>query len=517
MGSTVIVNNMTVVHADSGGMSQIFPDVCKTPAPPAPVPPPIPYPNIAKSSDTASGSSTVKCDGKAVMIKSSNFKMSMGDEAGAAMGVVSSKIKGKAEPKLFSMDVKFDGENVMRLSDIMLQNIGSAPNTPPGTEVQAPAAAAGGDAKPKDPEIPEVTRMEWKTGKVVCGDKVNFEVDTKNIPMDINLAVKVQRQQAIYQRKSRAGRPNKPVHDTMQVKISGNKGNHEWLARQWRWGKEITVNGLQELYKGVQKSNDLKMDVVPEVGQEKVPVTPTPDPTRFIIWDAGFYAEIKKGQFIVTRKIHFRDGTKNPVPGARPDGRMKRKLKKQCEKVWSKKWKLHRTACQRKDDCDCSSENGCCTFIIHVVVEWAAGFQPVGWNPGPNAAGGWAPWVDFAMKPIGPNDVGPGWVWQIHYFDNPDFQKWWYSHEWWEGRVNLGNAAAVAAHEFGHLLGLHDEYTGGANLFDPINKVPVPAFANVPDSIMGSGWKTFDRHFGDIKKWFDGKTSVLGGTKLIQL
>ncbi len=38
-------------HKTSGGMSMVFPDVCKTPAPPAP-PVPIPYPNIGKSSDT---------------------------------------------------------------------------------------------------------------------------------------------------------------------------------------------------------------------------------------------------------------------------------------------------------------------------------------------------------------------------------------------------------------------------------------------------------------------------------
>ncbi len=46
-------------HKTSGGMSMVFPDVCKTPAPPAP-PVPIPYPNIGKSSDTIAGTTTVK-------------------------------------------------------------------------------------------------------------------------------------------------------------------------------------------------------------------------------------------------------------------------------------------------------------------------------------------------------------------------------------------------------------------------------------------------------------------------
>ena len=52
MPVTVGVNNMSVVHAGSNGISIAFPDVCKTPAPPAPFVP-IPYPNIAKSGDTA--------------------------------------------------------------------------------------------------------------------------------------------------------------------------------------------------------------------------------------------------------------------------------------------------------------------------------------------------------------------------------------------------------------------------------------------------------------------------------
>ena len=56
MGVTVGVNNLSVVHKDSSGITTAFPDVCKTPAPPAP-PDPIPYPNIAKSSDTARGAS----------------------------------------------------------------------------------------------------------------------------------------------------------------------------------------------------------------------------------------------------------------------------------------------------------------------------------------------------------------------------------------------------------------------------------------------------------------------------
>jgi uncharacterized Zn-binding protein involved in type VI secretion len=138
MAATVNVNFRTVVHAASNGVATAFPDVCKTPAPPAP-PVPIPYPNVAMSADTAQGSSDVKCDGNPIMLQGSNFKMSTGDEAGVAGGVVSGQIKAKAEFVNFSFDVMVEGKPVPRLGDMMVQNKGGAPNTPPMPEVQPPA------------------------------------------------------------------------------------------------------------------------------------------------------------------------------------------------------------------------------------------------------------------------------------------------------------------------------------------------------------------------------------------
>lgn len=135
MPVTVGVNFLSVVHKSSMGVSIAFPDVCKTPAPPAPFVP-IPYPNIAMSSDTAKGTKKVKCDGNPVCVKDSNFRMSTGDEGGTAGGgIVSSKIKGKAEFVLFSFDVKFEGKNVARAFDIMLHN---DKNTPPFPVLQGP-------------------------------------------------------------------------------------------------------------------------------------------------------------------------------------------------------------------------------------------------------------------------------------------------------------------------------------------------------------------------------------------
>jgi hypothetical protein len=129
------------VHQDSGGVTIAFPDVCKTPAPPGP-PIPLPYPNIAKSSDTAKGTTSVKCDGQPVCVSDSNFMVSTGDEAGSLLGIASNKVKGKAEFVNWSFDVKFEGKGVARAFDPMLHN---DKNTPPFPLMQGPVVAMGDD------------------------------------------------------------------------------------------------------------------------------------------------------------------------------------------------------------------------------------------------------------------------------------------------------------------------------------------------------------------------------------
>jgi len=140
MPVSVGANNLSVVHSGSSGISIAFPDVCKTPAPPAPFVP-IPYPNIAKSGDTAQGAKKVTCDGNPVCVKDSNFMLSSGDEAGTLMGVASNKIKGKAEFVNFSFDVQVEGKGVPRAFDLMLHN---DKNTPPVPLIQGPIVAIPG-------------------------------------------------------------------------------------------------------------------------------------------------------------------------------------------------------------------------------------------------------------------------------------------------------------------------------------------------------------------------------------
>lgn len=137
MANDVFANMMEVSCKAAAGKSICaFPDVCFTPptAPPTPPGVPIPYPNTGMASDCTSGSRTVKISGKEVMLKNkSYFKKSTGDEAGCApkKGVVTSKNMGKVYFNMWSMDVKVEGENVVRNLDLTTHNHASVPgNTP---------------------------------------------------------------------------------------------------------------------------------------------------------------------------------------------------------------------------------------------------------------------------------------------------------------------------------------------------------------------------------------------------
>lgn len=117
----VFANGRGIAHQGTQGMSMVLPDVCKTPSPAGPVP--IPYPNIAKSSDTAKGPKSVTIEGKMPAVKGAQYQTSTGDEAGTAGGgVMSSSTKGPAEFMMYSFDVKFEGKNVCRLGDTLFHN-----------------------------------------------------------------------------------------------------------------------------------------------------------------------------------------------------------------------------------------------------------------------------------------------------------------------------------------------------------------------------------------------------------
>ena len=114
---------MIPASTNGGGMCMAFPDVCKTPAPPAP-PIPIPYPNMAQLTQATGStcSQKVTFDGKKVVTTASKIPQSNGDEAGTLGGVASNVNMNTCEYMMYSFDVKFEGNNVCRMGDPLFHN-----------------------------------------------------------------------------------------------------------------------------------------------------------------------------------------------------------------------------------------------------------------------------------------------------------------------------------------------------------------------------------------------------------
>jgi hypothetical protein len=129
---------MMPASTKAGGVYFGMPDVCKTPAPPAP-PIPIPYPNTAQVAGSNGACTKVLVENKETVVEGSKVPNSMGDEAGTAGGVVSGTNMGPVEPKLFSSKVYCGGKKVVFLTSMAAHN-GSNANFPAGAQI-APSQA----------------------------------------------------------------------------------------------------------------------------------------------------------------------------------------------------------------------------------------------------------------------------------------------------------------------------------------------------------------------------------------
>ena len=489
---TVIVNNQTVVHRTAGGIAQVFPDVCRTPAPPSPTPVIIPYSNIAVSSTLSKGSTTVTCDGSPVMLRSSNFATSTGDEPGTLLGVGSNAVKGTAKPVIASMDVKIDGDNVVRRMDLVVQNGGAGTgNTAPAPVMVMPILAVGATAV--DPELPKVTRLEWvPADPIVCGDKVMLQIETENLETLSTLPIRIPRMQRL------PGASHRVQHDCWDPQIRGDRGFLNWESRQHDWAPEIDIVAEQTAYEGdVQRSNRVKMKTVQNVRQPIVGERWAPRYVEIVVdrrlyiqqsgkpynWQFAYDAEIKDGIFTITRKMDF-DTVNVMCPGPPPTTRQRRRWKQEVERVWDRRWKIHRLACHRKAGCDCDPDNGCCSFAIHIKWDEGSEHGQVKVNSGGNHSAGFGTLF------------------------------WWYSNWWWMDVV--GNLGEVRAHEFGHLIGMYDEYYLGGCYADANGNRP---FAFQSDGVMANtSSNVYARYMTDFKAWFDAQAGgVLGNTELLYI
>jgi hypothetical protein len=162
MANEVYANGMEIAcKAAAGKTVAAFPDVCLSPPSPPAGPVPLPYPNTAYASDTTKGSKTVMISGQEVMLKDkSTFSKSTGDEAATktlGMGVVTHQITGEVSFTSWSMDVKIEGENVVRHLDLTLHNEQCMPaNTPtwPYLDANALPKCCEDDAKAIESNCP---------------------------------------------------------------------------------------------------------------------------------------------------------------------------------------------------------------------------------------------------------------------------------------------------------------------------------------------------------------------------
>ncbi len=194
MANNVFANGREIsCKAGDGKSIASFPDVCMTPPENPTTPPgvPIPYPNTGMASDTTSGSKKVKISDKEVMLKNkSYFKKSTGDEAGSATkkGVVTSVNRGKVYFNAWSMDVKVEGENVVRHLDLTTHNHASVPGNTAVWPYTDQMAVSLDDPCVKDMKREYNACKEYKPhgDKDVCEDAGLMEKPGREYDMEID-------------------------------------------------------------------------------------------------------------------------------------------------------------------------------------------------------------------------------------------------------------------------------------------------------------------------------------------
>ncbi|MFO7876237.1 MAG: DUF4150 domain-containing protein [Desulfovermiculus sp.] len=111
------------------GMDMAFPDVCLTPSPVGPLP--IPYPDMAFSVTSAPAAYNVLTECMPTLNQTSEGLVSVGDQPGVLLGVVSHLEAGEAIYLLGCFTIFVDGPPAQRLTSVTGQNtMGMLPNAP---------------------------------------------------------------------------------------------------------------------------------------------------------------------------------------------------------------------------------------------------------------------------------------------------------------------------------------------------------------------------------------------------
>jgi hypothetical protein len=123
---------MLPAASKKGGQAFAFPDVCKTPAAPSPLP--IPYPNMAMLNGTDKAIDTVLMENKETVVESSKVPSSKLDELGSLGGLVSGVNRDQVTFKKYSSKVYAKGKKIVHHTAVTSHN-GSNANMPAGCHV----------------------------------------------------------------------------------------------------------------------------------------------------------------------------------------------------------------------------------------------------------------------------------------------------------------------------------------------------------------------------------------------
>jgi hypothetical protein len=107
------------------GMDLGFPDVCLTPAVPAPIP--IPYPNIAMGPTAIPNVVNIFIMAMPVHNLGTSVPLTNGDNAGVATGVASGTVMGPSRHLTGAFTMLFGGMPATRLTSMSLQNSTNIP------------------------------------------------------------------------------------------------------------------------------------------------------------------------------------------------------------------------------------------------------------------------------------------------------------------------------------------------------------------------------------------------------
>jgi hypothetical protein len=112
-------------NTQMAGIDLAFPDVCLTPAFPAPIP--IPYPNIAAGPMAVNPVFNVLYGGAPTHNLGTIIPMTNGDNAGVALGVASGTVMGPSRHLTGALTCLVGGMPVTRVTSMSLQNSTNIP------------------------------------------------------------------------------------------------------------------------------------------------------------------------------------------------------------------------------------------------------------------------------------------------------------------------------------------------------------------------------------------------------